>query len=263
MFHHRIDRETPGVVIFHWLLLSFLAGSVNAGGLLACGRFVSHMTGFYTLFGESAANLTWDGAIGLLSIPLCFLIGVMVSAFLVERPIHRGEKPHYILVMSLVFICLSLAAVLGNLGYFGRFGETHLKSEYLLLALLCVASGLQNSAVSVASGHTVRTTHMTGNTTDLGIGIVRTMCLKRNTGAHEDEVRAVGLRTGIIASFAAGSAIGAALFIRFHYYGFFLPAGIALYTLIWEAYFNHRAIDKGISTLVFIPKFLRKSNNRV
>jgi len=234
MFHHRLDRETPNTVIFHWLLLTFLAGNVNSGGLLACGRFVSHMTGFYTLFGQSAASLTWDAALGLLSIPFYFLMGVMLSAYFVERPVHRGKKSNYGFVMGLVFICLILAAGLGSFGYFGVFGDTHLKTEYLLLALLCMASGLQNGAVSVASGHAVRVTHMTGNTTDLGIGLVRTWSLAKNTTRYKDEMRGVGLRAGIIGAFALGSAFGAVLFIKFQYLGFLLPAGIALYTLIWE-----------------------------
>jgi uncharacterized membrane protein YoaK (UPF0700 family) len=262
MFHHKIDRETPNVVIFHWLLLSFLGGNINSGGLLACGRFVSHMTGFYTLFGQSAANFTWGSALGLLSIAVYFLIGVMISALLIERPIHRGDKPHYVFVMGLMFVCLVSSSVLGNFGFFGNFGETHLKTEYLLLALLCMASGLLNGAVSIASGHTVRVTHMTGNTTDLGVGIVRTLSVKKNTTVYQDELRAVGLRTGIIASFTLGSAAGAVLFIRFRYDGFLLPAAIALYTMIWETYFNLRNKKTGISTLIFIPSFLRKSDNR-
>jgi uncharacterized membrane protein YoaK (UPF0700 family) len=263
MFHHKIDRDTPRVVVFHWLLLSFLGGNVNSGGLLACGRFVSHVTGFYTLFGQGAATLSWDVALGFLSIPIYFLAGVMISAYLVEKPIHRGQKPHYVLVMGLVCTCLSLVAIMGHLGTFGVFGDTHLKSSYLFIALLCMASGLQNGAVSIASGHTVRITHMTGNTTDLGIGIVRAFFMRKNTGAHADEVRAVRLRTGIISAFALGSAVGAVLFLQFHYDGFFLPAAIALYTLIWESYFNRRRTDGGVNTLVFIPKFLRKSDNRI
>ena len=236
MFHHRIDRDTPSFVIFHWMLLSFLAGDINSGGLLACGRFVSHMTGFYTLFGQSAAHMTWDEAIGLLSIPFYFLFGVMISAYLVERPVHLGRKPHYALVMTLAFICLTLAAILGSFGWFGNFGETHLKSGYFLLALLCTASGLQNSAVSCSSGHSVRVTHMTGNTTDLGIGIVRVFSLKKHTAHHQDELRAAWLRAGIISAFAIGSAVGAVFFIRFQYLGFLLPAILALYTAIHEAY---------------------------
>jgi uncharacterized membrane protein YoaK (UPF0700 family) len=160
--------------------------------------------------------------------------------------------------MNLVFICLTLAAVLGGLGFFGTFGETDLQTEYVLIALLCTASGLQNSAVSVASGHTVRTTHMTGNTTDLGIGIVRVWSLKKHTASYDDEVRAAGLRGGIITAFSLGAAVSGALFMRLHYVGFLFPAAIALYTLIWEDYFNRRNPDKGVSTLVFIPKFLKK-----
>lgn len=253
MFHHRIDRETPTYVLFHWLLLSFLAGSINSGGLLACGRFVSHMTGFYTLFGQSAAHWTWDEAIGLLSIPLYFLLGTMISAYLVERPIHRGREPHYVLVMNLVFGCLVLASVLGACGWFGTFGETHLKAEYFLLALLCMASGLQNAAVSSASGHSVRTTHMTGNTTDLGIGIVRVWSIQKHTAHYEDEARAAWLRAGIILAFALGSAVGAVLFIQFHYLGFLLPAALALYTAMHEAVAARRLGGKGQGSYVLVP----------
>jgi uncharacterized membrane protein YoaK (UPF0700 family) len=263
MFHHKIDRETPHVVIFHWLLLSFVGGNLNSGGLLAYGKFVSHVTGFYTLFGQSVADLRWDSAFGMLSIPLYFLIGVMVAAFLVERPIHRKEAPHYILVMALVCLCLSGIIILGHLGAFGAFGETRFKTVYLSISLLAMASGLQNGAVSVASGHTVRIMHMTGNTTDLGIGIVRTLCMSKHSLAHADEVRAMKLRAGIIAAFATGSVAGAALFVRYRYDGFLLPAGICLYTLIWEAYFNRRTKRNGVNTLVFIPESLKQSDNRV
>jgi uncharacterized membrane protein YoaK (UPF0700 family) len=259
MFHHRIDRETPTYVILHWLLLSFLAGNINSGGLLASGRFVSHMTGFYTLFGQSAALWRWEEAVGLLSIPLYFLLGAMISAYLVERPIHRGREPHYVLVMSLVFACLLFATVLGQAGWFGSFGETHLKIDYVLLALLCMASGLQNTAVSCASGHTVRISHMTGNTTDLGIGIVRAMSIRRHTALHEDEVRAAWLRAGIIGAFAVGSAAGAVLFLRYRFLGFLLPAGLALYTAVHEAV-AYRSARPGRDTrsYVLLPAHWRK-----
>ena len=73
--------------------------------------------------------MTWDSAVGLASIPFYYMVGVMVSAFLVERPIHRGKQTHYVLVMSIVFLFLLLSAVLGQLGFFGLFGETRLKTE--------------------------------------------------------------------------------------------------------------------------------------
>jgi uncharacterized membrane protein YoaK (UPF0700 family) len=235
MFYHRIDHQPPRSVILHWFLLSFLAGSINAGGLLSCGRFVSHMTGFYTLFGKSAASLRWDEMLGLFTIPIYFLVGSMISAVLVEHPIHRGQKPHYSLVMFMECVCLFLAAGLGYFGGFGDFGDSvHLKADYVLLALLCMASGLQNSAVSCASEGTVRTTHMTGNTTDLGIEIVRIWSLRKKTFEKKRESRTAWTRAGIMFSFAIGSAVGAALFIRFHYLGFIFTGAIALYIAIRE-----------------------------
>ena len=63
-----------------------------------------------------------------------------------------------------------------ELGWFGEFGEPlRLKRDYLLLALLCTASGLQNAVVSSLSGSIIRTTHLTGTTTDLGIGLIRVL----------------------------------------------------------------------------------------
>ncbi len=56
MFNHRMDQLPSNWVLFHWFLLSFNAGCINAGGFLATGRFVSHVTGFATFFGVDLAN---------------------------------------------------------------------------------------------------------------------------------------------------------------------------------------------------------------
>jgi uncharacterized membrane protein YoaK (UPF0700 family) len=222
--------------IFHWLLLSFLSGCINIGGFLACGRFVTHMTGFYTLSGESAGKYQWDSVIGLLCIPVFFLIGVMTAAYLVESPKHSSQKPNYIFLMVLIFVCLIACAILGHFGYFGNFGETSLKREFSLIALLCLASGLLNGAVSVSSGHTIRVTHMSGNTTDLGIGIIRVFSLKKNKKDYQHEMRASHLRLGLITAFSIGATVGAFIYVRFNYLGFVFPAILILYAIFWEIF---------------------------
>src|SRR4051812_45829612 len=94
MFRHKIHhRRLSWQTFLNWYLLSFLAGSVNMGGYMACHRFVSHVTGFATLFGAEASRGLWDRAIGILSVPLFFLAGVMVSGYLVDRPFHTGKRP--------------------------------------------------------------------------------------------------------------------------------------------------------------------------
>jgi uncharacterized membrane protein YoaK (UPF0700 family) len=233
VFHHYERGEPiPKRSYVRWFLLAFLSGNLNAGGFLACGRFVTHVTGFATLFGIDAANGRWDQALGILSVPLFFLLGVMISAYLVDRPIQKGGKPHYTTVMGLVALCVFLCALAGNLRMFGQWGEAlRLKQDYFLLALLCMASGLQNAAITTASGSTVRTTHLTGISTDLGIGIVRELTLIRDPQRHAIELQANWLRVGTILAYAAGSLVGAALFIRIEYLGFLLPCSIAIYAM--------------------------------
>lgn len=195
---------------------------------MATGRFVSHVTGFATLFGVGLTQQTGE-ALGLLSVPLFFLLGAFVAGLLIDRPLHRGLRPHFDWVMGLSAACL-LAAT-GYVFQIDHFGDKlGFGANYLLLILLCLASGLQNAAITSSSGSTVRTTHLTGLTTDLGLGLARalTFDLKAETARHER--RANLLRIGSILSFVLGSAAGAFLFLKFGYAGFLLPAAIAIYS---------------------------------
>ena len=235
MFQHHDHPSISLKTHLHWFMLSFLSGGVNAGGFLSTQRFVSHVTGFATLFGIEAGRGDWIGALAMLSVPGFFLAGVIISGLLVERPFRRGMRPHYAVVMSLVFFCLLTAAIGGHYHWYGVWAERfNLREDYFLLALLCGASGLQNAAIATSSGATVRTTHLTGITTDLGLGLVRAFTLSKNRIHFLAEMKAARLRLGTIASFALGSAVSAALFFKYQYLGFLLPASIALYAY-WVA----------------------------
>ncbi|PIU00974.1 MAG: DUF1275 domain-containing protein [Bdellovibrionales bacterium CG10_big_fil_rev_8_21_14_0_10_45_34] len=230
MFSHHFDQEPDTRVTLHWFMLSFSGGCINAGGFLATGKFVSHVTGFATLFGVDIANYQIEAALGIVSVPLFFLMGAFVAGLLIDRPISQGKKPHFDWVMGLSAICLFLAAGGGEMLLFGKFTDVvGLKQNYSLLVLLCLASGLQNGAITSSSGRSVRTTHLTGLTTDLGLGLARTLTfdLKKNT--FQKETRANYLRIGSILSFVAGSAFGAWIFIKVEYKGFIFSALIAAY----------------------------------
>jgi uncharacterized membrane protein YoaK (UPF0700 family) len=217
-------------LFWHWFLLSFNGGCINAGGFLATGRFVSHVTGFATLFGVDLTSHQVEAAFGILSVPLFFLAGAFIAGFLIDRPIHYGEKPHFDWVMGLSSLCLFLSAGMGLIFHFKLFGEGFgLKESYLLLVLLCLASGLQNAAITSSSGSTVRTTHLTGLTTDLGLGLARAFTFDLKRDSIKKETRANYLRAGSIISFVVGSAFGAWLFLRVGYRGFVLSGLIAAY----------------------------------
>lgn len=230
MFSHRFDQNVGKAVYLHWFLLSFNGGAINAGGFLATGRFVSHVTGFATLFGVDLSNDQVQAAFGILSVPLFFLLGAFIAGLLIDRPLYRGQKPHFDWVMGLSALCMFAAVTGGELFTFGVFGDSiGLKQNYALLVLLCLASGLQNAAITSSSGRSVRTTHLTGLTTDLGLGLSRIFTFDLKQGNLQAELRANFLRIGSIASFVLGSAVGSWVFLKLGYKGFILPGLISAY----------------------------------
>ncbi len=236
MFDHRFDDKVDNSVAFHWFLLSFSGGAINAGGFLATGRFVSHVTGFATLFGVDLSNQQFQSAFGILSVPLFFLLGAFVAGLLIDRPLYLGKKPHFDWVMGISALCLFIAATGGELSQFGAFGfSVNLEQSYLLLVLLCLSCGLQNAAITSSSGRSVRVTHLTGLTTDLGLGLARILTFELMKKRSHDELRANFLRMGSIVAFIIGSALGAFIFIKLGYKGFILPAIISAYAS-WHGY---------------------------
>jgi uncharacterized membrane protein YoaK (UPF0700 family) len=222
---------------FNWFLLSFLAGNVDVGGYMACRRFVTHVTGFATLIGADIAKGEWVSSLSMFSVPLFFIAGVMISAWLTERRLQLGLKPHFAIAMALVTLCLFLAGLGGVCGWFGQFGgEPSVKSDYLFLCLLCMASGLQNAIVTSYSASVVRTTHLTGITTDLGIGLIRVLFPTPDEGKLALERRFNALRIGTIFAFIAGAIMGALVYSKFAYLGFLLPTAIALYAVFAAIY---------------------------
>jgi len=221
-----------------WFIMAFQSGVINAGGFLACHRFVTHTTGFATHFGVDIASTSLMNALGMLSVPLFFLVGAMLAAFLVDRKKLKAEAPYYSFVFIIISSLLFFVAFAGIRGFFGVFGtELQIFKDYFLLAALSMASGLQNATINPPNGTSIRTTHLTGLTTDLGVGVVRLFSGSLLGDQRKKEILYNWIRVGIIGFFIFGSALGAYLFIKYRYYGFLIPAFISLFVfthLQWQ-----------------------------
>lgn len=208
--------------------MAFQSGAINAGGFLACHRFVTHTTGFSTFFGTEVAQGNFSAAWGMLSVPLFFLMGAMTSGFFVDRRLALGKRPRYDWMFSFICLVMVYVALAGEKGSFGIFGAPWmLSSDYTLMALLCLCSGIQNATITLASGAVIRTSHLTGITTDLGVGLVRAFGSAQSDLMRKNEIRGNWLRAGLILSFTFGSVVSAFLFFQIHYLGFFVPAFIS------------------------------------
>lgn len=231
MFQHQLEDKVSRKTYIDWFTLSFLAGCINTGGFLASQRFVSHVTGYATLAGISFERMDWYGFFMTLIIPVTFMVGVMISAYLTEKHFaHYRHGQKYAPVMQLVAFLLLGVALAGHFDFFGEFGHVDkVKNEYLLSAILCMACGLQNGAITMSSGATVRTTHLTGITTDLGLGLVRAELIATHKEQKEKYRRSNKHRIGTITSFTTGAIAGALIFTHFKFAGFLFPAALALY----------------------------------
>jgi uncharacterized membrane protein YoaK (UPF0700 family) len=221
-----------------WFLLAFQAGAINAGGFIAAGRFVTHTTGFATHFAVDLAWGDWRKALGMLAVPIFFVIGAMFTSVFVDLRLARGRPPKHRWPVLAIFLCLFLAMVLGESGTFGVFGEQfNLKRDFVFMVLLCLASGLQNALITNARGIVVRSTHLTGVTTDLAVSLARIIFGRDLDPDTLEKDRLASLaRLGLILSFILGSAASAYLFIAAKYLGFLLPVftSAVLLTCFWR-----------------------------
>lgn len=249
LFGNETISEYTRTNVAIWMMMAFQAGLINIGGFMACHRFVSHVTGFATFFGYEINDANYKYAYGMLLVPVFFLLGCMLSAQLVDLRLKRHKRPKYYLAFGLIFFILLGVLTAGLFGYFGAFGEPfrHLR-DYVLLASLCLVCGLQNATVTSVSRSVIRTTHLTGITTDLGIGLMRWLFLNEPELREEvvKEKKANLMRTGIILFFVFGSMAGGFVFTKWHYGGFAIPVltsgGLFLLMYYFQVYrFRARA----------------------
>ncbi len=216
--------------------MAFQAGAINAGAYISCHRFVSHVTGFATLVGTDFAQERFSDAFNMAVVPIFFLIGTMISAYYVDRRSILNKKPQYTALIVIIAFFMYIAAFGGKLDWFGPFfTPNNVTPNATILSILCLTCGIQNATITSASGSVVRTTHLTGITTDLGIGLMRLVSKGQSEELIAREKRGTVMRLGIITSFILGSVIAALIFYSVGYAGYFLPAGTSTFLLLLDS----------------------------
>ncbi|MFT7029971.1 MAG: uncharacterized membrane protein YoaK (UPF0700 family) [Marinoscillum sp.] len=205
MFRHQGKSRTSKHNLRIATILSFVAGIVNVTGFLSFKQLTTNVTGHFALFINDVADFElWKGTVYLLYI-LSFLSGSFLSSFLIEN--FKENKKLNVFVLPTIIECL----VLISIAVLSNFIE--LKYPDLIACLLLFAMGLQNSYVTKISNAIVRTTHLTGLFTDLGIELSQLLFPK--THPHRDKLKAtIKLRVYIISFFFGGGLIGGFLYSR-------------------------------------------------
>ena len=144
--------------------LAFVAGAANAGGFLAVGQYTSHMSGIVASLSDNLALGQLVLVLAGVSALLAFLLGAATSSVLIHWGRRHRTHSEYAVPLMLEALLLLMFGVIGaNL-------EVH-RWLYVpaTVALLCYVMGLQNAIITKISRAEIRTTHVTGLVTDIGI----------------------------------------------------------------------------------------------
>ena len=215
--------------------LTLIAGSVNAIGLLGFEhQAVSHLTGTSTLLGVRLTEGNPDSVLHLALIIVSFVGGAAVSGFIVQdATLKLGRRYGVVLLLEsgLLFAAmwtLNNGLIVGHL-------------------LASAACGLQNAMATTYSGASMRTTHVSGLFTDIGIALGHVL---RGIPAN---TRRLQLQLVLIAGFILGGSLGAVTYRRYNYIALSVPAVLALLLALiywvywfWVKQAERRAINQSL-----------------
>ena len=186
-------------------LLSFVAGLVNTAGFFAVQRLTTNVTGHFAFFMDEVFRLNFWSAFILFFYVFFFFLGSFVSNLLIEIFLRKNERYMYV-VPTLIETTILLAL--------GIWGKDLINTNPNLIAFsLLFAMGLQNSFVTSISKSIVRTTHLTGLFTDLGIELSQLFFYKEKKQKFK-LYASIRLRFTIILFFFFGGIIGGILYTQ-------------------------------------------------
>ena len=189
------------------IALAFVAGAANAGGFLAVRQYTSHMTGILSAAADDLALGAIDAAIDCAGALLAFLAGAACCAVMVNFARRRQLHSEFALPLLLEAVLLLAFGVLG-----ARLQAIDVLVLPATVTLLCFMMGLQNAVITKLSNAEIRTTHMTGIITDLGIEAGKA-CYWNRDGQAVPRVAAdwkrVRILAALVAAFFAGALAGA------------------------------------------------------
>jgi uncharacterized membrane protein YoaK (UPF0700 family) len=183
--------------------LACVAGAANAGGFLAVRQYTSHMSGMVSAMADNLAVGSLSLVFSGLAAVAAFLAGAFLTTLAVRWARERRLESEYALPLLAEAFLLILFGLTGRVFSGGHVLDT--------VMLLCFTMGLQNAIITKISDAVIRTTHLTGMVTDIGIVLGR-MAYRGSNGAATTvsvELNKLGLLSSLVALFFVGGVIGA------------------------------------------------------
>ena len=218
---HRHERSDLALARY----LTFVAGATNAGGFLATKIYTSHMSGLVATMADLLVLRQYEVVFTALGAIVSFVLGSATTALMVNWARRSRLESRYSLPLLLEAALLLTFALVGR-----KLSTTGFEFVSTTVVLLGYLMGLQNALITKISNARIRTTHVTGMVTDIGIELGRMLYWNRDTdGAAGERVVAdrqnLKMLLGLVSLFFAGGLVGAAGYSRF---GFLFSVPLAL-----------------------------------
>jgi len=214
---HDIDRNLA-------CTLAAVAGALNTAAFHAVGFFSANMTGNVSSVSDHAASGEWWTGLFYLGIVLVFVAGASVSTLLINAGRRRGIDGIYAISI------LAEAVLMTLLGLFEWLVPSLHRGPVLILGLSFLM-GIQNAVVTRISDARVRTTHVSGMSTDIGIelGMLFDALRGKENRGDADPYRAkLQLHVLTVLSFVAGGIAGVLIYRQIGTLLLFVAAALLL-----------------------------------
>lgn len=201
--------------------LAFIAGATNAGGFLAVKQYTSHMTGMVSSMADNFVLGSYDLVLDAAGAIVSFVLGAACTAVMVNYVRRQRLYSEYALPLLLEAVLLLVFGVLGT-----RLQKVQGLFIPFTVMLLCFIMGLQNALITKLSHAEIRTTHMTGIVTDIGIELGKLAYWNADrsqpiVSANRERLGVLGM---LLLCFLAGGLTGA---VGFKHMGFISTVPLA------------------------------------
>lgn len=211
MFRHQGKFRTYKHNLRIAVLLSLVAGVVNVSGFLAIGKLTTNVTGHFAFFIDDVSRQDFFSGLIYLVYIFSFLAGAFASGLLIEMTTGKSIGKFFLPVVLESVILVAL----------GTFAE-RFPGDVIACSLL-FAMGIQNALVTRISNAVVRTTHLTGLFTDLGIELSQLVF-----GRERKLIKTIKLRLSIILFFFLGGLAGGYIYSKIELSTLIISAAILI-----------------------------------
>lgn len=208
-------------------LTAITAGAINITSLILFFSFTSNVTGYYAIFAFELVSGNIHKAFIVFSWILLFFLGSFTSNFVIINLNRINSYVAHSIPLLIEIACICAVGIYGD-----NFFNNTLQEAEVLVGLLLLSMGLQNGLTASISNFQVKSTHLTGATTDLGI--LLSLATNRKEFKKPGIISKAKLLTAIFLGYIFGAIMAGFFFQYIQFKTFYIVAAILFGILLYD-----------------------------